>query len=763
MASKSLFLSSIKEDMKRRTLSIILSVIVEFLLFPVAALFYFQSYSDKNRVITLYFIKEFLKGGVLMVAICGAIICAYSGFAYLFNKKAVDLYHGIPINRKKSFAIRYLNGFLVYIVPLFVFLFLSLPVYFANIDVNNEIIKALFTVVLYGILAFLIIYNLVILGIMLSGNASNAGFLSLFIGVYAVIVGGLLDNYFALFLNTYRHGDLRLHSITKWFSPILYISDIFGKGRIFPSILLILAMLLLSYFLFVHRKMEKAGMGGIYPKVTVVVRFCVTLLAGMGLGLIFSISSRVSLTAWLLFGILFGGIVAHILMNAMFNMSIKSALKGKAFLGAALVTSVLLSLGIRYDCFGYDNYLPAKSEVEAVSITIRRIGNYPFPLTGQFCSLSKTEEFRELGEIRIEDLEELKSWIPVTDENDLGYRLALLSKEGNYEYQATVSKDKYLVPAYPDGHDSSELVYNGKEIVTVETAVVDGTEETTTLIPTETEVFDVENRVIEADVEFRLKNGGKAIRHYTFYRTAQFIDVLLKLYNSEEFKKAMLSANAGDKSEHLQTVILPKGWGMQFYRPGGKEALQKTDSLDVMYENSDLLMLNKTAALELYKAYQADVADSTLNEVLHGDIIGELRFVYDNGNKTEIYQANLSPFYARTLALLKKYGSVKSDEANLWQGDVSLVKAIHIYDRAGIEIKKDYDMDSAGDKSIFVLHQQSEMQDVFQKLRDSYKTKEEVVKFGRYFLRVELLNGDWIEKYVVAGSELEKMILELNK
>lgn len=776
MASKSLFLSSIKEDMKRRTLSIILSVIVEFLLFPVAALFYFQSYSHRSRAIALNFIEEGLRGGVLIVAVCGAMICAYSSFAYLFNKKAVDLYHGIPINRKKSFAIRYLNGFLVYIVPLFAFLLLSLPVYFANIDVNYEIIRALFTVVLYGVLAFLIIYNLIILGIMLSGNASNAGFVSLFIGSYAVIVGGLFDNYFTLFFHTYRNGDFKFHSITKWFSPILYISDMLVKGRIVPPILLILLMLVISYFLFVNRKMEKAGMGGIYPNVTVVIRFCVTLLAGMGLGLIFSISSQVSLTAWLLFGILFGSIVAHVLMNAMFNMSIKSALKGKAFLGAAIVVSVLVSLGIRYDCFGYDNYMPSKSSVEAVSITINRVGNYRFPSMGKFYSSKKTDKWEELEEIRPGDFKRLNVFVPVTDENDSAYQFALLSRDGNREYQAAVSEYGYSGMTYLKNGAQADVYYtedvysaetvdavreNGKKEVVVETVAIDGTEEGTTLVEAKTEVFDVENEVITVDAEFRLKNGGKVIRHYTLYRTPQLTEQLLKIYNSAEFKKEMLSANAGDKPEHLEAAVLSKDWGMHFYGNSGKEVLPKNHSPNVIYESLDVLMLNKEAALELYRAYQADVADSTLNEVLHGDLIGELRFVYENGNKIEIYQADVSAFYARTVALLKKYGSAKSDEVDLWQGDVSKVKVIHVYDRVGKEIKgENSDADVEESKRILVLEQKSEIADVFQKLHDSYKAKEELVKFGRYFLRVELSNGNWMEKYVVAGSELEKMMGE---
>ncbi len=53
---------------------------------------------------------------MLPVAIL-AILIAVQGFSYLYDRKKVDMYHSVPVSAKRRFAVIYLNGFLMYIIP----------------------------------------------------------------------------------------------------------------------------------------------------------------------------------------------------------------------------------------------------------------------------------------------------------------------------------------------------------------------------------------------------------------------------------------------------------------------------------------------------------------------------------------------------------------------------------------------------------------------------------------------------------------------
>ena len=46
-----------------------------------------------------------------------AIISAIQGFSYLYSKKKIDFYMGMPVRRRRRFMVIWLNGILVYLIP----------------------------------------------------------------------------------------------------------------------------------------------------------------------------------------------------------------------------------------------------------------------------------------------------------------------------------------------------------------------------------------------------------------------------------------------------------------------------------------------------------------------------------------------------------------------------------------------------------------------------------------------------------------------
>lgn len=741
MASKNQFLKLFKEDMKRRTLSIVLSCIVEFLLFPVGTLFFFQTeIGDVQRDLRqiLYFIEEPIRMASVLIAVCGAIICAYSGFSYLFHKTEVDFYHSLPFNRRKQFAVRYINGYLVYFVPFLVFLLISLPIYMVNMaGFSPSFVSVFLYNILYANLIFLIVYNLVILGSMLTGNISNAGVMSLFLGLYTTVTAFLIDGYMATFLDTYRNNDLKLIETAKRFSPLFYIQKILEGGYELPSVILIVFMLLLSYFLYVNRKMEKAGMGGIYPKVVIVVRFCITVFTGLGLGMVFASGNHSS--AWLLFGVIFGSVVAHVLINALFNMTIKDALKGKRFLAIAGLSGILIALAIRYDCFGYDRYLPSKSSVKSVSLEIGGLGNRKLPRTGNVYRMEHSHEVQDLLDAYPRRIQSSVAEVELTAENDLAYQIAVMSRDrqkGKWDFEAAVSLERGTY------EEVSKSVFEDKTY--------------------EDEYFGRNDLYLT--FKLHLKNGGTVIRHYNIYNDKEFTDTLVKLYHSEEFKAAVLKANAGGKPQNLVAAILEKNRerDLSYWSYPGSYTVEFGYS-EVMYENKEKVIFNKDTVLKLYHAYQEDLKNLSINEEVYGDWIGGVRFVYEGKKGLEVFETDLSSAYLKTIEVLKEIGYDKYLPFFMDEREDE-IKELVVFDRWDDDVKTEgIDRDFKGFQVVARYKEKEEIHKVYNSLLDSYRKTDELGLESRYVVRIILKNEDMTEKAILSGTELEKRMLELDQ
>ena len=138
MTSRVSFYKVMILDLRHRIWMIALSCLGSFLAMPVFYLLISRDWMDRIEYMkmeinySLWDIREYrvdcmklfyqnylpITAGIVLGV--GAIIVGIFGFRHVFSKKMVDQYHSIPIKRRDLFMTNYLNGFLIWFVPMLI-------------------------------------------------------------------------------------------------------------------------------------------------------------------------------------------------------------------------------------------------------------------------------------------------------------------------------------------------------------------------------------------------------------------------------------------------------------------------------------------------------------------------------------------------------------------------------------------------------------------------------------------------------------------
>lgn len=384
-----------KEDMRHRTWMLALSVLGSVLSLPVLFLLVNHGildrieryYTDSQRIILTVtssytsFIEAYAVVAQGMILMFGAMIVAFFGYRYLYSRKMVDLYHSIPVKRSKLFFINYLNGFLIWLVPMLLSMLLTLVLIYTNLAhfgataSFGAICHSAGLVTLRFILGFLIMYHFTLVCVMLSGNIFNA--------ICSTVIGGTLIfalyallacGYSEIFFYTYSYNhDEPLYSYSI-LSPIVdTILVLEGSGKPFfwvGSIASAIVCLVAAWLLYLRRPSELAehGIDNIY--VQHFLRVVTSLLCGLAGAAVFIGILDKEATAWHLFGAILVGAFCFGVLNCIFHMNFRSFLSHKLeMLGTVLLTCLIL-LAFKGDWLGYDEYVPDKEDIASASLRI---------------------------------------------------------------------------------------------------------------------------------------------------------------------------------------------------------------------------------------------------------------------------------------------------------------------------------------------------------------------------------------------------------
>lgn len=444
MTSRRCFFRVLREDLRHKIWMLALSTVGSLLALPVAYLIYISERSyyltklpqdaalrvlheTACRVETFYGAAICISVGV--VAVVGAVIVGLFGFRHVFQKNMTDLYHSLPVSRKTLFLAGWLNGLLIWFVPCLFNLAVTVVLgeyKLAALKKQAELLgnqsweawpsgAGLLVETLVSMLtilaAFLLVYHLVLLAVMLCGNILNTLTVTGIIGVGTTVAWLIVILFMQAYLDTYIEpfgAEIHWISLTSPLVSAVFVLyqrfQAFLDGdyyvciwRVAVSFLMAGALWLLALAVYRRRKSELADQGTAGKAIRFIMQVTVSLAAFHAGWLLFwyitSYSGALQLI-WSIFGaVLTGGLVFGAL-DVIFQMDFKAFFSHKGLLAGVLIAGLLSGLTFRFDWIGYDGYLPEKEEIQEIAIYSDYLG-----------SRQNYRERRMLDDIHIRDRE----------------------------------------------------------------------------------------------------------------------------------------------------------------------------------------------------------------------------------------------------------------------------------------------------------------------------------------------------------------------
>ncbi len=428
MTSRNLFFRAMGEDLRHKLWTVALSFLGNFLVLPVGWMVWrsealrrggvgavlswgendLQEFLDEA---VMFFVRYLTVGGG-MVAVVVALMTGLSVFRHVHNRKMTDTYHSLPIKRNTLYGVRYLEGFLIWIVPFLVnvlAMFLLACSLFGQLGAGGripELAGEVFRTVAVLILIYLQVYHVALLSVMLCGNMLNTLFSMMVLGFGPIGLYGLWVAFSTAYLSTF-YASAMIMEPAAGLSPLFagpwlialwmdVLEGIVVNGEVGRYILIMVIQTALvgaaAWQLYPRRASEAAEQGIWSRKVAAVFRALTGIAAGMcGWGF-FAALLTVSGAAlgWNIFGAVLGAVGVYGVLDIMFQMDFKAFFSHKAQMAGTVAAALLICFAFYGDWFGYDAYLPDREKIVSVSVLDTYLANRSF--YGGFSDKSPAEE-----------------------------------------------------------------------------------------------------------------------------------------------------------------------------------------------------------------------------------------------------------------------------------------------------------------------------------------------------------------------------------
>lgn len=401
MTSKNSFLTSSKENHKRRMWVWIISILVQVIFYPGEMIVYLSRINAWNangayRSEELFrtALKEAVADAVgfnpnaLIPAALLAVLIAVQGFSYLCDRKKVDMYQSVPIPQKRRFGVIYVNGILIYLLPVLLGILLALAIALPQGAVSGSaIIECLLAFVL-NFIYFLVVYHIAILAVMMTGNIVITGFATatfLFIGYAAA---GIKQIWEGIFFDRadYFFTDFRVGKFSIIMDYLTQINELKMTDRLADAakeVVLLAAgwavgaliILAIAYFCYLKRPAESAGKAIAFNVTKPFIKIIISVIVALAAYWIMQDATYENVTASVI-GMIAAALICCAVMESIFEFDIRASFKHFVSTGIAAGICLLIFCIYCFDIFGYDSYVPDADKVESVAIDLGSYQRY---------------------------------------------------------------------------------------------------------------------------------------------------------------------------------------------------------------------------------------------------------------------------------------------------------------------------------------------------------------------------------------------------
>ncbi len=307
-----------------------------------------------------------------------AVLIGGQGFAYLNNRRKVDLYHSVPVSRKRRFLVIYLNGIMIYVGATLVGLLAGIAIAAAQRAVSGAVLAVVGIAFAWNLMFFLVVYHLMILAVMLTGHDLMA------LGMFAVLA--LYEPAFYSCISSFRYYFFERTSsyfvpFTTRFSAfedytdhvyqIKYLGTPQEMGEMVLPYLgkwLALALLLLAaaYLCYQKRSSEAAGKAIAFRKLKPVLKLAVVLEVSMIVGGIVQDSVYDGNNMLILAAMFLSAVICCGVMEVLYEFDLKCMLCHWVSSGIAVLCVLAVFSVFQFDLTGYDSYVPEAEQVESI-------------------------------------------------------------------------------------------------------------------------------------------------------------------------------------------------------------------------------------------------------------------------------------------------------------------------------------------------------------------------------------------------------------
>lgn len=320
--------------------------------------------------------------GVKLSVILIAALCGIISFCFLHSREKLDLYNSIPLSRQKYFFVQYISGLVIFLVP---YLLGQIGAYLVVFIRGEGFEKMAFYCIagaVWHILAFLLLYTLAVLAMILTGKTG--------IGVLAVCVlffypaviqemtEGLNRIFYASYTENYTYSVMGFMKVlTQKSSAVLgYVQTYEANLKRAVFYLLSAAVVFgIAFACYKKRPSEAAGHALAWQKTESVVKLMVAVPAGILCGAIFREMADGGVWWCIVAGFL-SVLVFCCIIEFIYHMELGNIVKRWRSLAAgAMVTAAVFAV-YQSDLFGYDDYLPREEDLKAIAVHVPDLENY---------------------------------------------------------------------------------------------------------------------------------------------------------------------------------------------------------------------------------------------------------------------------------------------------------------------------------------------------------------------------------------------------